>query len=154
MSESLQRYVRGQVEPLSDPDTAIREVPRAGSIQRDKCENWLNQCWADGYLSESEHEARLKAARTAVTIQQLKGLTFDLPSCKAPSEPARRRPVRNTWKKKPVRCTVWGMLGVASLNIGVLSGVYHTQGWTFFTFIVALVSFIGAVTALLIEADR
>jgi hypothetical protein len=61
---------------------------RASDADRDTAASLLNSAFAEGRLTEGEHEERLSAAYAARTWQQLRQLTADLPVPRDAAQPA------------------------------------------------------------------
>jgi class 3 adenylate cyclase len=112
-------------EPTSNPGTAaflrVSDQEREATVQR------LQTAFAEGRLNDEEFDARLRAALTARTQEELARLLADLPGIQARLAPARLmgRPVvavlseavrRGRWRV-PEQCTVVAVLGGCVLDL-------------------------------------
>jgi hypothetical protein len=117
------------MEPWTDPDYQRLQVAlRRGNIQpeqrastqhRERHEDWLNQVWAQGYLSDEEHTARTEAVKCAVTLEQLRALVRDLPPLPEPPAHERGRRLAARWKRKPFRRLVY----ISGMAVSLITGI-------------------------------
>jgi len=73
--------VNTHLAQASPAPPAVREGElRASDADRDAAASLLNEAFAQGRLTADEHDQRLSAAYAALTWQQLRELTADLPA--------------------------------------------------------------------------
>ena len=69
------------------PPEVFEGETRASDADRDAAASLLNEAFAEGRLTADEHDQRLSAAYAALTWQQLRQLTADLPASPGAMEP-------------------------------------------------------------------
>lgn len=117
--------------PEQPPEEANirRGERRVGTQQRQEVELRLNQVFAEGYLTESEHQARTQAAQAAVTKGDLEILTSDLelpkPKPKSAPEPEPKRTAIKRYKaSKPAQVAVAAILLFFTLAGTILTPLF------------------------------